>query len=137
MASLGVRLHISALVGFTALLALPAFGTTVFTLDQNGCGAGCNVIPFGTVQLTQTVADTVSVSVQLGTDYSFRRSNDASHHSFAFNLAVASANISNIVSGNTQSQTFTTAGPGAFTMAPFGTFQYKLDCSTCVPGVPV
>jgi hypothetical protein len=123
----------------SALLIAPlgASAATTFTLDTEGCSFGCSVSPFGTVVLSPTNTDTVHVAIQLAPDYSFRKSNDSNHHSFAFNLSTGAATISNIVSGDTESQTFSADGPGSFTMVPFGSFAYILDCTTCVPGAPV
>ena len=130
-------LHLFAAFATITMLPLTAQAATVYTFNFETCTTGCNVSPFGTVTLEQTVTDIVHVAVQLAADYSFRKSNDANHHSFVFNLSTGTATFSNLVTSDTVSQTFTTAGPGSVNMAGLGTFAYVVECTTCTSGSPV
>ena len=107
----------------------------VFTLNINGCSSGCLVNPMGTVTLTDLVSNEVEVQVQLSSDYSFRHAPDGNHWAFVFDT-INGATISNITSGDTESQTFVAATAPSFKDAPFGNFPYALDCKTCDKGVP-
>lgn len=111
--------------------------TIVYTLNTSGCSSGCGVLPAGTVKLTDGIAGTVGVEVQLAADYSFRSAGrgDPNHAAFAFNSTVSSVTISNISSGDTQSQTFVDDG-AISNDSPFGAFEYSLKCTSCSTGVP-
>ncbi len=114
-----------------AMAALVTYNLTV-----NGCSVGCNVLPAGTITVEQLVADNLQVTVQLGSDYSFRAANDPNHHGLVFNLAGNPVVvISNIISGDTTSQTWALSQAGTFNNSPFGLFEYALECTTCSPGM--
>lgn len=107
-----------------------------YNLTVNGCSVGCNVLPAGTITVEQLVADNVQVTVQLTSAYSFRSANDPNHHGLVFNLAGNPVVvISNITSGDTDSQTWALSQAGTFNDSPFGTFEYALNCTSCTPGM--
>lgn len=125
-------------IALIALTFAPVLGNAaiVSTFGYRGCSVGCAVIPFGTITLEMGVTGTVHVDVLLAADYGFRNSNDSNHWSFAFNLTGGPATITNITSGGPKSQTFVPLTAGPYNMNPFGTFQYVVDCTTCVSGAP-
>ncbi len=123
-----------ALLGTVCVLAsaISASADTIFSLNNSGCSSGCNVLPAGTVTLHQNGTNDVFVTVQLGTDYSFRQANDSNHHGFVFDLSGVSG-----VSATNVSSPFAFQGFGSYNDSPFGTFQYDFECTTCGAGVPV
>ena len=123
-----------ALLGTICVLAsaMSASADTIFSLTTSGCSSGCNVLPAGTVTLHQNGTNDVFVTVQLGTDYSFRQANDSNHHGFVFDLSGVSG-----VSATNVSSPFAFQGFGSYNDSPFGTFQYDFECTTCGAGVPV
>lgn len=96
---------------------------TQFSLNANGCSAGCTV-PAGTVTLTQD-GSLVDVRVDL-TSGSFI--DTGSHTSFVFDIAGA-PQIS-----ITKLGTAFTFPADSLTDSPFGTFDYGIDCATCGSG---
>jgi PEP-CTERM motif len=118
--------------------SVSASADTIFSLNNSTCSSGCSVIPAGTVTLHQNGTNDVLVTVQLGTDYSFRKAPDASHQGLAFDLSGVSGTVSasNITDGPS-SQTFVFKGFGSYKDAGLGSnFQYAFACTTCVAGVP-
>src|SRR5436190_24132829 len=67
--------------------ASPGWATLTFNLTQEACTTGCNVTPYGTITLTDTSLNHVSVQVALDPNYSFRHSNDSNHWALVFNLS--------------------------------------------------
>ena len=96
----------------------------VYDLTVNGCSSGCGTGPYGTVTVSQDVSNAAAVDVQvsLAAGYIFHDSGDAQHHALAFDLAgdpaVTISNLSTGFSRNTSS----------LTSAPFGSFDYAIDC---------
>ena len=114
--------------------SLNASADTIFSLDNSTCSSGCSMLPAGTVTLHQNGVNDVLVTVQLTSDYSFRQSSDANHHSLLFDLSgVSGVSASNISSGPT-SQTFSFLGLGSYKDAGLGTFNYGFDCTSCIGG---
>lgn len=118
-----------------ALLCAPAaHADTIFSLNNSACSSGCSVLPAGTVTLHQDGLNSVIVTVQLTTDYSFRNAPDTNHQGFAFNLfGVTGVTLASLSDGPT-SQTFSLSGPGHYKDAGLGYFNYALNCTTCAKG---
>jgi hypothetical protein len=114
------------------LASASASADTIFSLNNEGCSSGCNVLPAGTVTLHQNGTDDVLVTVQLVSDYSFRDGN-SNHWAFGFDLAngITGASASNI---NGYGQTFAFLGSGNYNDPPLGTFKYAFDCTSCTSG---
>lgn len=121
---------------FIALAPVANSAIISFSLTQQGCTTGCSVLPAGTITVSTITANEVFVSVQLGSDYSFRRANDANHWGLVFNLVGNPAiTIADVVSGDVTSQGWVLAQTGTFNAQPFGLFEYSLNCTTCSPGM--
>ncbi len=115
--------------------SVSASADTIFSLNNSACSSGCAVLPAGTVTLHQNGTNDVLVTVNLATDYSFRKAPDSNHHGFVFDLSgVTGVGVSNITDGPT-SQTFVFDGFGSYKDSGLGSnFQYALDCTTCATG---
>jgi hypothetical protein len=113
----------------------PAFADSVFTLDNSACSTGCSSLPVGTVTLHQNGANSVVVTVQLTTDYSFRDAPDSNHHALAFDLSGVSGVTATGISSGPTAQTFTFSGLGSYKDAGLGAdFLYAFECPTCATG---
>ncbi|WP_263368175.1 PEP-CTERM sorting domain-containing protein [Edaphobacter bradus] len=112
-----------------------AHADTIFELTHSTCSSGCNVLPAGTVDLSQVTTNEVEVTVTLTSDYSFRQAPDSNHWALVFDLSGVSGSVtaSNITSGPT-SQTFALQSPGSYTDAGLGSFTYAFKCTTCAKG---
>lgn len=89
-----------------------------YSLTESGCTTGCSVLPAGTITVSTITANEVFVSVQLGSDYSFRKANDANHWGLVFNLAGnPTITITDVVSGDVTSQGWVLAKPGHSTLS--------------------
>jgi hypothetical protein len=127
-------LHKISLLGLSliAALAVPAYCDT-YSLNTS---AAFSNLPAGTVTVTQIATGEVEVSVQLGSDFSFRNNPDPQHTSFVFDLSgVTGVTASNITSGPA-SQTFEYEGLGSYNETPYGTYTYALECTSCSKGAP-
>jgi hypothetical protein len=94
----------------------------VYTLDQSEC---CGTGPFGTVTVTQTVADQLNFSIVLNAGYAFHGTNSPQHHALTFSLA---GNPTITISG--LAAPFTGNGAqaaGTRSSAPFGSFDYVIN----------
>lgn len=110
-------------------VATLAHADTIFTLTQDGCTGGCGVAPFGTVDLSQTNATTVTVTVTLnqahGTEYfAGTGAGDALEFNLSGNPAITIANIT----------TGFGVGPAPDTASTFGSFDYSVTCTACQGG---
>jgi hypothetical protein len=117
-----------------SLLVLPAvahadaIGTTeTFTLTYDACTGTCGTGPFGTIQLVQTDAKTVTVTETLASGVKFVAT--GAGESLAFNLTGSPAvTIGFITAGFAQT--------GSVSSGTFGSFNYSVSCSgiSCGPG---
>jgi len=112
-----------------------AFADSIFSLDNSACSSGCSSLPAGTVTLHQNGANSVAVTVQLTTDYSFRNAPDNNHHAFVFDLSGVTGVTATGISSGPNAQTFTFSGLGSYKDAGLGAnFDYAFECSTCAVG---
>ena len=120
--------------------------TITFSLTNKGCSSGCNVLPAGTITVSDVSAGEVLIQLQLVSDYSLRDSNDPNHHTLAFNLssvtgtAIEAGSLSSgagtlPINPSGSPQTFLLS-TGSFNDSPFGTFNTIVMCTTCSIGVP-
>jgi hypothetical protein len=130
-----IRQILQALLVLAALLVCPtARASVVFTLNADGCSGGCgnngqNTTNnnFGSIQLTDNGAGTVSVVVTLnGAEFE----NSIGQEAIAFVLpSLPSLSITNISAGYSQ------AAGSSFAMAPFGSggspFNEAIHCNAC------
>lgn len=113
-------------VGTMMVAGIPASADT-FTLNFANFTGGTG--PFGTVVLTNTVADTVHVKVDLSSGIKFV--NAGFDGTFDFNLiGNPTVSFSNITAGWTPLGT--TAG--SYKFDGVGNFEYGLDCKVCDSG---
>lgn len=125
-----------------ALLSIPAAADTLFTLSGEGCSSGCNVLPAGTINLSDNGPDTVMISIVLDSAYSFRNPSDSNHWPVTFNLSGSPAITFSTFTSGAGNPTFVGLGLGTYNQSPFGTFTYAVDCidnpsgDACNPGVP-
>ncbi len=126
------RALIDAAAGLAiAIAAVPVSAVTVYTLDTSDPAASLGSAPYGTVTLTQNLAN-VDFSVTLAPGFDFVTTGGP-HDIFAFNgNGVALGDITNIVVAG--GATVTAHVPGAD--QPFGAFGFGLDCSLCKNGAP-
>lgn len=127
MSKLGLTRIVRALVAPAAIVVMMGFAGSAnaltWSLNQsNGCNTGCDTGPFGTVEVTDNGAGTLSFNVQLLGTYQFMGGDNA----FAFNLAgsptIAFSNFNpaaNFSAGNTVA--------ASFNMDGFGAFMYGVD----------
>ena len=110
-----------------AFTALPASANTL-TYDLNASGCTTCTLPAGTVTLTQTTADSVTVDVALSSGYDFHPTHGTQHYAFDFNNSnsLTTSDVSNISSNE-----FTFLGPGSYAASPgFGPFGYAFNLTT-------
>ena len=120
--------------------------TITFSLATSGCSSGCNVLPAGTITVTDVAAGEVQIQLQLVSDYSLRDANDPNHHTLAFNLSGvtgASIEAGSLSSGAGTLPSNPSGSPQTFVLStgsvndsPFGSFNTIVTCTTCSIGVP-
>ncbi len=126
----------SWIVGCVALAMAVALGvgraeasSITYNLTQDNCSGGCGPAPggiFGSVVLTDTVANTVHVAVTLASGFHFVHT--GIDQSFDFNLnGISSATISNLTAGWAANGAIAS---GSHHSDGFGDFMYALDCLT-------
>lgn len=130
----------AALITCTAAFLLSSFAQadtiTTFTLNADGCSAGCGNgngttnNDFGTVKLDDNNAGAVTVTVTLtGTEFV----NSSGKEALAFDLPML-AGLSISLADPTD---FSNAGAGSYQMPPFGNgsqFDEAIHCSACGSG---
>lgn len=117
-----MKMHWCLLAGFVLATASHA---NVYTLDQNGCNPSCGAGPYGTVTVTQTIADQLNFSVVLNAPYAFQDTNSPQHHALAFSLV---GNPTLTISGLAApfvANGLQAAAPNS--AAPFGSFDYVIN----------
>jgi len=126
---------LGSLVLILGLASSSASADTIFSLNDEGCTTGCNVLPAGTVTLQQNGTNDVLVTVLLDPAYSFRDGNNT-HWAFGFTLAngLPTATIAPGTLINGYGQSFSFLGAGNYNDPPLGSFQYAFDCTTCSAG---
>src|ERR1051325_11253805 len=89
-----------------------------FDLTLNGCSSGCGTGPFGTVTVSQDVANVtaIDIAVTLEPGYMFRDAADGNHHALVFNLSGAPL----VTIGTFSSLAFTRTAGSSFNDSPFG-----------------
>jgi hypothetical protein len=105
---------------FLGLTTLASAGT--FTLNRDACPGSCGLGPFGTVTLTQTSSQVVTVTEQLFSGYSFATSEAAVEFNASGPIAIGG---------------FTPgfeAGPAPASAGSFGSFLYSVSCVDCQAG---
>jgi hypothetical protein len=119
-------------VGAAALFASGANATTWSINESNGCGTGCTIGPFGTVEVTDDGAGTLSFNVQLLGTYNFMGGDNA----FAFSLTGGpTISFSNFDPSDTVlpivAPSFSAGNTVAadFSMDGFGKFMYGVDAA--------
>ena len=102
-----------------------AHATTIqYTFTVDHCGGGCGTSPFGTITLTDTGTDQVSVRVDLFNGNQFVST--GFNGSFAFNL-IGNPQVS--ISGQTAGWTLVSATAGSLAnFDGFKTFEYAMFC---------
>jgi hypothetical protein len=101
---------------------------TIFTLDQDACTGTCGGPVFGTVQLDQTTATLVTITVTLAANELFAGTGTGAALAFNVNPSIAGLVISNISPGASF------ALGGAIKSSAYGNFLESIACATCQGG---
>jgi len=97
----------------------------VFQLTIDGCSADCGTGVFGTVTVTQFAANDVQVTVALNDNSKFISTGNGHDSTIDFNLL---ANPTIAVTGLTTGWSLVSTTAGSHQEAPFGYFDYSIQC---------
>lgn len=116
---------LSALITLSLLGAAPPAKATTITLSTDGCTGTCGTGPFGTVQLIQTTASLVTVTVTLAANERF--AGTGAGEALAFNVLGPAITIADITAGFG-------IGPAPASASTFGSFLQSVSCTLCKGG---
>jgi len=108
-------------------LSMPAMADQfVYTLTIDHCTGGCGASPFGTITVTDTIANQVSLAISLTNGGKFVLTGQAGS-TLAFNL---NPNVSplTLFSSVLPGWTLDSPAPGSLQFDGFGDFEYSLNC---------
>ena len=107
-------------------LSIPARADQfVYTLTSDQCSGGCGVAPFGTVTVTDTAANQVSLIVNVLPNFLVHTGQAGS--TIGFNLNPNVSNLS-LVSSSLPNWSLDAPSAGSLHFAAFGDFEYSLNC---------
>lgn len=113
------------MIALSLLAAAPQAKATIITLTEDACTGGCGSGPFGTIELIQTTASLVTVTLTLSPNERF--AGTGAGQALVFNLGGAAATIGNITPNFA-------VGPAPASASAFGSFLQSVTCTTCKGG---
>jgi hypothetical protein len=113
------------------LMALPARAAVIYTLTVDHCTGGCGTSPFGTVTVTTTALNTVTMDISLTNSNKFVLTGQPGS-TVGFNL-IGDPSIT-LVSSTLAGWTLDSSTAGSLNFDGFGSFQYSLNCCNGVNG---
>ena len=107
-------------------LSVPAMADSfIYTLTSDGCSSSCGTAPFGTVTVTDTAANQISLVVNVLPNFLLHSGQAGS--TVAFNLNPNVNNLS-LVSSVLPNWSLDAPSAGSLHFATFGNFEYSLNC---------
>jgi hypothetical protein len=116
---------VPVLIALSMLAAAPQAKATIITLTEDACTGTCGSGPFGTIELIQTTATLVTVTLTLSANERF--AGTGAGEALAFNVAGLAVTIGSITANFG-------VGPAPASASAFGSFLQSVSCTTCKGG---
>ncbi len=114
-----------AVIALSLLAAAPEAKATIITLTDDGCTDTCGTGPFGQIELIQTTALLVTVTLTLSPNVRF--AGTGAGEALEFNVLGPAITIADITANFV-------IGPAPASASTFGSFLQSVTCDTCKGG---